>query len=86
MMAPEDVEALAASIEAKRIELIKQHKAACRVHWPRRLLILGGGLAAGIALHYLIDDTGLKSCLQSAELALGAIFDSVFARIRDIEA
>lgn len=86
MMEQADVEALAASIEAKRIELIKQRKAAVRVHWPRRLLILGAGLAAGIILHYVIDDTGLKDCLQSAELALGALFDSVFARIRDIEA
>lgn len=80
-----DVDALAAALEAKRVALVLDHKAKARVHWPRRLVILGAGLAAGIALHYLIDDTGLKDCLQSAELALGALFDSVFARIRDIE-
>ena len=49
-----DIDALAASIEAKRLDLIKARKAAARVHWPRRLMILSAGLAAGIALHYLI--------------------------------
>jgi hypothetical protein len=83
MMEQADVEALAASIEAKRLELVKANKAKARVHWPRRFIILGVVLVVGVVIHYAIEDTGLKDSLQSAELALSALFDSVFARIRE---
>lgn len=85
-MEQQDIDALAASIEAKRIELVKARKASCKVHWPRRFAILSGVLVVGVLIHYGIEDIGLKESLQSAELALSALFDSVFARIRDIEA
>lgn len=80
-----DIEALAESIEAKRIALVQSRKAKARVHWPRRFMILAGVLVVGIVIHYGIEDSGLKESLQSAELALSALFDSVFARIREMD-
>lgn len=52
-------------------------------HLPRRCLILGVVLAGGVVLHIIIEDTAARSVLQSAELALAAVFDSVFNKVRE---
>ena len=58
-------------------------KCSVRVHWGKRIAILGGTLVLGVVIHYAIDNTGLKAASQSAELVLAAILDSAFARIRE---
>lgn len=52
-------------------------------HLPRRCLILGIVLAGGVVLHIIIEDTAARSVLQSCELALAAIFDAVFNKVRE---
>jgi formate/nitrite transporter FocA (FNT family) len=52
-------------------------------HLPRRCLILGVVLGCGVVLHIIIEDTAARSFLQSAELALAAMFEAAFTRIKE---
>ena len=87
-MLTEEQERQIAEIVRRAIEMDDTANAVCpkcsvRVHWGKRIAILGGTLVLGVVIHYAIDNTGLKAASQSAELVLAAILDSAFARIRE---
>lgn len=82
----EDIEAIATLVAGKlhheEPEPATRRQLFMR-HLPRRCLILGIVLASGVVLHIIIEDTALRSVAQSAELALAAIFDSIFNKVRE---
>lgn len=82
MIDQEEVEAIAAAVRAgMHEEEVEQRK---RRHWPRRVVILTVVLALGVLLHHLIENVGARSALQSAELALASLFDSIFSKAREV--
>lgn len=81
-----DIDRIAAAVE-KRIQAEAKPVPATkpkRKHWPRRAVILAVTFGIGVLLHHLIEETGLRSLLQSTELALAAIFDSIFTKAREL--
>lgn len=63
---------------------IEHEEVKMRVHWPRRIIILGATLGVAVIIHYGIEEAGARSFAQSAELGISALMDSIFARVRDI--
>lgn len=85
MIDPQEVEAIIDIVEAR----IHEHGEAKkpqqqRRHWPRRVVILAVVLGLGVLLHHFIESVGARSALQSAELALAALFDSIFSKAREV--
>lgn len=81
-----DIDRIAAAVE-KRIQAEAKPVPATkpkRKHWPRRAVILVVTFGIGVLLHHLIEETGLRSLLQSTELALAAIFDCIFTKAREL--
>lgn len=85
-MKQSDIDRIAAAVEkriqaeAKPVPATKQK----RRHWPRRAVILVVTFGIGVLLHHVIEETGLRSLLQSTELALAAIFDCIFTKAREL--
>ena len=82
MIDPEEVEAIVAVVEA-RIHAVEPPKMR-RSHWPRRIVLTGAVMAAAIITHKIIEHEGAEHFLQSAELGLAALFDSLFSRAREV--
>jgi hypothetical protein len=81
-----DIDRIAAAVE-KRIQTEAKPIPAAkpkRRHWPRRAVILVVTFGLGVLLHHFIEETGLRSALQSTELALAAVFDCIFTKAREL--
>lgn len=83
MIDPNEVEAIVTVVEASLHEAEGKEK-QLRRHWPRRVAILGGVLVIGVVLHHIIEDTGLRSFMQSSEMVMAAMLDAAFAKAREV--
>lgn len=83
MIDPQEVEAIVAIVEAKMHEQ-EEAKRPPRRHWPRRVVLTGSVLVAAVVTHKLIEHEGAAHFLQSAELGLAALFDSIFSKAREV--
>jgi len=81
MIDPEEVEAIVAVVEARMRD--EEPKALRRKHWPRRVALCLSVMAAAVATRWVIDHAGLAHIMQSAELGLAALFDSIFAKVKE---
>lgn len=95
MLEAEEIEAIAQRLE----ERLAQREAAVAAtiasierpvevrgkakHWPRRVFLAVLVLAGGVVVHYLIEETGARSALQSAELGMGALIEVIFTRVKE---
>lgn len=87
-MNKEEAEEIAAIVEAQmqkhEHEKDEPEMPLIRRSWKHRTAILIVVLVLGVAIHYLIENTEWKYAFHSAELALAAIIDSVFAKAREL--
>lgn len=83
MIDPNEVEAIVTVVEA-RLHEAEGSKQTQRRHWPRRVVIMGGVLVMGAAIHHVIENTGLRSFMQSSEMVLAAMLDAAFSKAREV--
>lgn len=83
MIDPNEVEAIVTVVEARLHEAEGTEK-KLRRHWPRRVAIIAGVLVLGAAIHHVIENTGLRSFMQSSEMVLAAMIDVAFSKAREV--
>lgn len=83
MIDPNEVEAIVTVVEA-RLHEAEGKKKDERKHWPRRVILSVGVMVVAVITHWMIESEGYAHFMQSAELGLAALFDSLFSKAREV--